>query len=87
MLLLVSLLSPILGGILQHPTPVFFLIIASFILKAVAGGKRKAELTASEATQRADTNNWSAPCQRGWKRSRPRSSRISSSIRWPASTS
>ena len=55
MLLLVSLLSLILGGMLRHPTPVFFFIIASFILKAVAGGKRKAELTASEATKRADT--------------------------------
>jgi len=55
MLLLVSLLSLILGGMLQHPTPVFFFIIASFILKAVAGGKRKAELTATEATKRADT--------------------------------
>jgi len=55
MLLLVSLLSLILGGLLRYPTPVFFLIIASFILKAVAGGKRRAELTASEATKRADT--------------------------------
>ena len=55
MLLLVSLLSLILGGLLRHPTPVFFFIVASFILKAVAGGKRKAELTASEATKRADT--------------------------------
>jgi signal transduction histidine kinase len=56
MLLLVSFLSLILaGGILKHPTPAFFLIVASFIIKAVAGGKRKAELTASEATKRADT--------------------------------
>ena len=54
-LLLVSLLGLILGGILQHPTPVFFLIIASFIIKVVAGGKRRAERTASEATQRAET--------------------------------
>jgi signal transduction histidine kinase len=55
MLLLVSFLSMILAGILKHPEPVFMLIIASFIIKAVAGGKRKAELTASEATKRADT--------------------------------
>ena len=55
MLLLVSLLSLILGGMFRHPKPVFALIIASFIIKAVAGGKRRAELTATEATQRADT--------------------------------
>ena len=56
MLLLVSFLSLILaGGILKHPTPAFFLIVASFIIKAVAGGKRRAEVTATEATKRADT--------------------------------
>jgi hypothetical protein len=55
MLLLVSLLSLVLGGMFRHPTPVFALIIASFIIKVVAGGKRKAELTATEATKRADT--------------------------------
>src|SRR6202049_1301564 len=54
-LLLVSLLGLILGGILKHPNPVFSLIVASFIIKAVAGGKRRAELTANEATQRAET--------------------------------
>jgi len=54
-LLLVSFLSLILGGIFRHPIPVFILIIASFIIKAVAGGKRKAELTANAATRRADT--------------------------------
>src|ERR1700688_454055 len=54
-LLLVSLLGLILGGILKHPNPVFSLIVASFIIKAVAGGKRSAELTANEATQRAET--------------------------------
>ena len=56
MLLLVSFLSLILvGGVFKHPTPVFMLIVASMIIKAVAGGKRKAELTANEATKRADT--------------------------------
>jgi signal transduction histidine kinase len=55
MLLLVSLLSLILGGMFRHPTPVFALIIASFIIKVVAGGKRKAEVTATEANRRADT--------------------------------
>ncbi|HWZ72704.1 MAG TPA: histidine kinase [Casimicrobiaceae bacterium] len=54
-LLLVSLLGLILGGIFKHPNPVFSLIVASFIIKAVAGGKRRAELTADEATQRAET--------------------------------
>ncbi len=54
-LLLVSLLALILGGIFKHPNPVFALIVASFIIKAVAGGKRRAELTADEATQRAET--------------------------------
>jgi hypothetical protein len=54
-LLLVSLLGLILGGIFKHPNPVFSLIVASFIIKAVAGGKRRAELTANEATQRAET--------------------------------
>jgi hypothetical protein len=54
-LLLVSLLGLILGGIFKHPNPVFVFIVASFIIKAVAGGKRRAELTANEATQRAET--------------------------------
>jgi len=55
-LALISLLILILvGGIYRHPTPALTLIIASVIIKAVAGGKRKAELTASEATKRADT--------------------------------
>jgi len=54
-LLLVSFLGLILAGILQHPTPVFFLVIASFIIKVVARGKRRAELTANEATKRAET--------------------------------
>jgi hypothetical protein len=54
-LLLVSLLALILGGIFHHPNPVLALIVASLIIKAVAGGKRRAELTASEATQRAET--------------------------------
>ena len=56
MLLLVSFLGLILGGgVLKLPTLTFFFIIASLIIKAVAGGKRKAELTATEATRRADT--------------------------------
>jgi signal transduction histidine kinase len=54
-LLLVCLLGLMLGGILKHPDPVVLFIIASFIIKVVAGGKRRAELTADEATRRADT--------------------------------
>ena len=54
-LLLVSLLALILGGIFKQDGPVFALIVVSFIIKAVAGGKRRAELTANEATRRAET--------------------------------
>ena len=55
-LILVSFLSLILvGGVFHYPTLVFALIIASCIVKAVAGAKRKAEVTATEATKRADT--------------------------------
>jgi signal transduction histidine kinase len=54
-LLLVSLLGLILGGILKLPTLTFLLIVSAFIIKIVAGGKRRADLTASEATKRAET--------------------------------
>ncbi len=54
-LLLVSFLALLLGGILKHPMPVFIGVFASMIIKAVAGGKRRAEITASEATRRAET--------------------------------
>jgi LytS/YehU family sensor histidine kinase len=54
-LLLVSLLGLILGAMLKHPNPVLLLIVGSFIIKVIAGGKRRAELTASEATKRAET--------------------------------
>ncbi len=54
-LLLVSFLGLILGGTLKVPILALVLIIASFIIKVVAGGKRRAERTASEATQRAET--------------------------------
>ena len=51
----VSVLGLVLAGILEHPVPALVLIIASFITKAVAGGKRRAEVTAHEATRRAET--------------------------------
>ena len=54
-LLLVSLLALILGAILKHPMPVLLGVFASIIIKTVAGGKRRAEITATEATQRAET--------------------------------
>ena len=54
-LVLVSLLTLILAGILKHPLPVLLLILGSFIIKVAAGGKRRADLTAREATQRAET--------------------------------
>ncbi|MDQ6621610.1 MAG: histidine kinase [Pseudomonadota bacterium] len=54
-LALVSILALVIGGISRHPLPVVLLILASIIIKVVAGGKRKAELTATEATQRANT--------------------------------
>ena len=54
-LLLVSLLAMIVGGIVNHPLPVVLAILASFMVKVVAGGKRRAEITADEATKRAET--------------------------------
>ena len=55
-LLLVAFLSLILvGGIFKHPTLAVFLVVTSFIIKVIAGGKRKAELAASDATRRAET--------------------------------
>ena len=55
-LLLVSFLGLILGGgIFKLPTFTFLLIVSAFIIKVVAGGKRRAERTANEATKRAET--------------------------------
>ena len=54
-LLLVSFLGFLLFGILKHPIPAFLVVLASCIIKIVAGGKRRAELTATEATKRAET--------------------------------
>ena len=51
----VSLLAMILGGIADRPILALLLIIASIIIKVVAGGKRRAELIANEATRRAET--------------------------------
>jgi sensor histidine kinase YesM len=65
-LLLVSLLGLILTAMLSSvgsvshrvgnaPNWFFLLIVASFIIKVVAGGKRRAEVTANEATKQAET--------------------------------
>ncbi|MGQ5523977.1 sensor histidine kinase [Chitinimonas sp. PSY-7] len=54
-LLIISLLVLILGGPFGADDFIFLLIIASFIVKILAGGKRKAELTATQATERAET--------------------------------
>ncbi len=53
-LAIVCVLVLVLGGILKSPEPVFFLIVSSLIIKAVAGGKHRAEVSATEATQRAE---------------------------------
>jgi len=54
-LLLVSVLAMILAGIAKHPLPVLMLVIGSVIVKIVAGGKRRAELKATQASERAQT--------------------------------
>lgn len=54
-LLLVCLLGMIVGAILKYPTLAMLLIVASFIIKVVAGGKRRAEMSANQATLRAET--------------------------------
>src|SRR4030095_16102510 len=43
------------GGILKLPTLSFLIIVSACIIKIVAGGKRRAEATATEATLRAET--------------------------------
>jgi len=55
-LVFVSVLGIILGGgVFKHALFAFSIIVTSFIIKAVAGGKRRAELQATAATARADT--------------------------------
>jgi LytS/YehU family sensor histidine kinase len=53
-LAVVCILVMVLGGILGAPQVSFLFIIASLIIKAVAGGKHNAELAASQAVQRAE---------------------------------
>ena len=54
-LLVVFALGLLLAAMLNRPDPFFLFIIVSSIIKVVAGGKRRAELTATQATQRAET--------------------------------
>jgi sensor histidine kinase YesM len=54
-LAVVCLLAMILGGILNFPLLALVVIIASLIIKVIASGKRRAEVTAEEATRRAET--------------------------------
>ena len=54
-LLFISLLGLILAALLHRPNLFVFIIVVSVIIKIVAGGKRRAERTASEATKRAET--------------------------------
>ncbi len=54
-LLLLYLLGMIAAGILNHPVGFLVFIVISAIVKIVAGGKRRAELTARQATQRAES--------------------------------
>jgi sensor histidine kinase YesM len=56
-LLLVSVLALILGGIFDHPNATLVLILVAFMIKIVARGKRRAEIKASEATERAETEH------------------------------
>ena len=54
-LLLVFFLGLIVAGILNRPILFFLFIVVSAIIKIVAGGKRRAEMTATQASQRAET--------------------------------
>jgi len=53
-LVLIWVLVLILGGVLHRPLTALILIVVSAIIKIIAGGKRRAGLTASEATRRAE---------------------------------
>jgi LytS/YehU family sensor histidine kinase len=51
---LVFLLGLVLFSMMRWHQPFIFVMVASAIIKVVAGGKRRAELTATQATQRAE---------------------------------
>ncbi len=54
-LLMVSILGLIPAAMLKYHKAFLLFIVASIIIKAIAGGKRRAELTATQATKRAET--------------------------------
>src|SRR5215468_8900765 len=54
-LLIVYGLGLLLAAMLNRPHPFFLFLVVSAIIKIVAGGKRRADLAARQATQRAET--------------------------------
>jgi signal transduction histidine kinase len=56
-LILVAVLGMIVAGILRHPLPFLLFFLASLIIKVAAGGKRRADVKAIEANQRAETQH------------------------------
>jgi signal transduction histidine kinase len=54
-LLIVFFLGLIVAGVLNYPKTFFLFIVVSIIIKIVAGGKRRAEFAARQATHRAET--------------------------------
>ena len=53
-LAIIYVLGLILAAMLNRPNAFFLFVVASAIIKVVAGGKRRAELVAGQATQRAE---------------------------------
>jgi len=51
---LIYFLGLILAAMLNRPNPFLLFVVGSAIIKIVAGGKRRADLLAGQATQRAD---------------------------------
>jgi LytS/YehU family sensor histidine kinase len=54
-LLIVYLLGIVLAALFNRPTTFFVFVIGSAIIKVVAGGKRKADLAATQSAQEAQT--------------------------------
>ena len=48
-------LGLLLAALLNRPTPFFLFVLLSSIIKIIAGGKRRADMVAEQATQRAQT--------------------------------
>ena len=53
-LLIIYGLGLLLAAMLNRPHPFFLFLVVSAIIKIVAGGKRRADLAARQATQRAE---------------------------------